>query len=73
MGTIRARQADASNRMVTDHRAKEVRLSGQQELVENQGTELERLQRHLNNMSAELHHTRRTQLAQSDAQISAGL
>lgn len=74
---IQSRQADALDRMVTDLvktkselRAKDVRLSGQQGVIEKQSTELEQLRHDVSNMSAELQDTR---LAPSDTQKSAKL
>jgi chromosome segregation ATPase len=77
METIQSRQADVLDRMVTDLvktkselRAKDVRLSGQQGVIEEQSTELEQLRHDVSNMSAELQGTR---LAQNDTQKSAKL
>jgi hypothetical protein len=40
-------------------RAKDVRISSQQEVIEKQGTELEQLRREVSNISAKLQHDRR--------------
>ncbi|PMD18421.1 hypothetical protein NA56DRAFT_726916 [Hyaloscypha hepaticicola] len=70
-------QADKIDRTVTDLvktkselQAKDVRLSGQQGIIEKQNTELEQLRHDISNISAELQNTR---LAQSDTQNSAEL
>jgi hypothetical protein len=75
--TVQSRQADVLESMVTDLvkakselQAKDVRLSGQQGIIEKQNTELEQLRHDVRNISAELQSTR---LAQSDAQNSAEL
>jgi DNA repair exonuclease SbcCD ATPase subunit len=73
--TIQSRQIDTLDRMVTDLvktkselRAKDVRLSGQQDVIEKQNTEMEQLRRDVSKLSAELQDTR---LAQGDTQESA--
>jgi DNA repair exonuclease SbcCD ATPase subunit len=73
--TIQSRQADTLDRMVTDLvkakleiRDKDVRLSGQQGVIEKQSTEMEQLRRDVSNLSAELQDTR---LAQGDTQEPA--
>ncbi len=75
--TAQSQQADKIERMVTDLvktkselQAKEVRLSGQQDIIQKQNTELEQLRRDVSNMSAELQNER---LAQSETQNSAEL
>jgi len=77
METVQSRQADVIDRMVTDLvkakselQAKDVRLSGQQGIIEKQNTELEQLRHDVSNISAELQNTR---LAQSHTQNSAEL
>jgi hypothetical protein len=73
--TIQSRQTDTLDRMVTDLvktkselRAKDVRLSGQQDVIEKQSTEMEQLRCDVSNLSAELQETR---LAQGDTKESA--